>query len=288
MKQTQSFPAIDQLLLSIEDQELALPTLPDIARKIQHMIDDINFSADQIVAVISADPAIAAQVVKTANGALFAGKPQVDNIRAAVSRLGYKPFRNLLTGIIAVTSRAQTSHPVIEKHLNDFWEHSREVATYSYMLAKNLKILNPDQAMLAGLVHDIGTLPLCLHAECTAPHLDHVTLNELIWNFRSTIGGRLLHAWNFPAEIIDAVTEHENLHRPDDKRQASYTDIVAVANLLNRTSANLTAWENVAAVEKLHLSPAVCRIFHEQFHDEIRATRAMLFPHLPIIATGAA
>lgn len=283
-----SSPTIDHLLLNIEGQELVLPTLPHVARMIQRMIDDINFSADQIVGAISGDPAIAAQVVKTANGALFAGKPRVDGIRAAVSRLGYKQLRNLLASIIAATGHAQTSHPVISKHLSDFWEHSREVATYSYMLAKNLKILSPNQAMLAGLVHDIGTLPLCLHAESAIPHLDHETLHKFVWSFRSMISERLLHAWNFPAEIIDAVAGHEKLHHPGDEAQASYTDIVTVANMLNRASAKSTVWENIAAVEKLRLSPAVCRGFHEQFHDDIRATRETLFPHLPTTATRPA
>lgn len=283
-----SSQAIDQLLLSIESQELVLPTLPHVARKIQHMIDDINFSADQLVAAISGDPAISAQVIKTANGPPFDDRPRVDNVKAAAARLGYRPLRKLLTGVIEISGRTQASHPVVVRHLHDFWEHSRDVATYSFMLAKNLKILNPDQAMLAGLLHDIGTLPLCLHAEFAVPHLSHETLNKFIWDFRSAISKNLLHAWNFPAEIIDAATGHEKSHRPGNEGQASCADIIAVANLLDRTSTKSTAWENIAAVEKLRLSPAVCRIFHDQFQDEIRATRELLFPQLPITATRPA
>lgn len=278
-----SSQAIDQLLLNIEGQELVLPTLPHVACKIQHMIDDINFSADQIVAAISGDPAISAQVIKTANGPHFADKPRVDNVKAAAARLGYKPLRKLLTGVIEISGRSQASHPVVVKHLHDFWEHSRDVATYSFMLARNLKILSPDQAMLAGLLHDIGTLPLCLHAEFAVPHLSHEILNKFVRDFRSTISEKLLHAWNFPAEIIDAATGHEKSHRPGNEGQASYADIIAVANLLDRASAKSTAWENIAAVEKLRLSPAICRDFHDQFHDEIRATHELLFPNLPVI-----
>ncbi len=289
MKQTVLFPAIDQLLLDIEDQQLALPTLPDVAHKVQHMMDDINFSADQIVAVLSGDPAIAAQVIKTANGGRHVDKPRVTNVRAAVARLGYTPLRDLVTSIISATEQTQSSHPVISKHLHDFWEHSREVATYCYLLAKNVKTLNPELAMLAGLVHDIGTLPLCLHAErhTDRDRLDHQSLQELIWSFRSAISEKLLHAWHFPVEIIEAVVGHEDLHRLAEERQASYTDIVAVANLLNRTTAKVTAWENVTALERLYLSPAVCPFFHERFHDEIRSTHEMLFPH-PLFAAKPA
>lgn len=275
--QSTSFPAIDQLLHSISHQDLALPTLPDVAHKVRHMIDDINYSAAQIVAVISGDPAIAAQVIKAANGDAFADKPKVDCVRAAVSRLGYRKLHNLVHNILAFTDHAQASHPVTQNHLSNFWEHSREVATYSYMLAKNLKLLNPEQAMLAGLVHEIGTLPLCLHAEKTTDGLDHQTQGDLILNFRSAISEQLLRTWNFPEEIIAAATGHEDFHHADDSAHASYTDIVTVANLLNRNAAKLTAWQHIPAVDKLHLSPEVCSTFHEQFHDEIRGTHQMLF-----------
>lgn len=276
--------ALDQLLQNIEDSELVLPTLPEIAHKVQHMIDDINFSADQIVAVISGDPAISAQVIKTANETLPVGKPKVDTIRAAVSHLGYKAFRNLMTGIVAFSHQARSEHPVVNIQLIDFWEHSRQVATYSYMLARNLKHLDPHQAMLAGLVHDIGFLPLCLHAEETTPSLDHETLDDLNKKFRAAVSEKLLHAWNFPAAIIEAATGHEDLHRVSAGPNASYTDVVAVANLLNHTSAKQTDWESVAALRKLPLAPAACPTFHKQNHDEIRATRKMLFSHQPRIA----
>lgn len=279
MKQTALFPAIDQLLFSVAEEDLSLPTLPGIAHKIQAMIDDINYSATQVVAVISGDPAIAAQVVKGANGGIFADWPKVDSVRAAVSRLGYKALRKLVTGIIDITDRGQAHHPVIKQNLDELWEHSQEVAAYCYILARDLSSLDPEQAMLAGLVHDIGTLPLCLHAEKASPRLDHATMEELIWNFRPAVGEQLLRAWNFPNEIVTVTTEHEVLHRFDDSSQVSYSDIVAVANLLNHNTAKLTAWDRVAPLEKLHLSPAECSTFNERHYDEIRATRKMLFFH---------
>lgn len=279
MKQTALFPAIDQLLFSVAEEDLSLPTLPGIAHKIRDMIDDINYSASQVVAVISGDPAIAAQVVRAANSGTFADWPKVDNVRTAASRLGYKALRKLVTSVIDITDHVQTRHPVIKRHLDELWEHSQEVATYCYMLASDLGSLDPEQAMLAGLVHDIGALPLCLHAEKASPHLDHATIEELIWNFRPTVGEQLLRAWNFPDEIVTVTTEHEVLHRFDDSSQVSYSDIVAVANLLNHNTAKLTAWDRVAPLEKLHLSPAECSIFNERHYDEIRATRKMLFFH---------
>ncbi|MDD2706095.1 MAG: HDOD domain-containing protein, partial [Acidocella sp.] len=82
--------------MAIENNELVLPTLPDIAVKIQELLDDMNASAQQIVDAVSGDPVIVAQLIKTANSAAHADKPKVDNSRAAISRLGYKSLRNLV------------------------------------------------------------------------------------------------------------------------------------------------------------------------------------------------
>lgn len=278
MNQAFAFSNIDQLFLAIENNELVLPTLPDIAIKIQELLDDMNASAQQIVDAVSGDPVIVAQLIKTANSAAYADKPKVDNARAAISRLGYKSLRNLVLSI-TLSRLSNAEHPVIRKQLTGLWEHSREVATFSYVLAKNQKHLNPDQAMLAGLIHDIGTLPICLYAEKLSHNPGSEELESLVRKFRAPIGEKLLHAWGFPEELIEAVSGHENLQRETADQKASYTDIVTIANLLNRQTSKITAWDNVAALQRLYLSPVVCQDFTERFADEVRTTYEMLFPH---------
>jgi HD-like signal output (HDOD) protein len=277
MKQTASFPAIDHLLHSIADHQLTLPTLPDVAGKLRQMLDDINYSAAEIMGVLASDPSLTAQIIKHANSGSFSDQPKANSVREAVSRLGYRAVHHLASNIIAISHPANDRHPVVAAHLSGFWEHSREVATYCYILSRNLKLLEPDQAMLAGLTHGIGALPLCLHAEEALPDLDHVTLEELMRKFRSTVSAKLLHAWNFSDEIIAAAAGHEDVHRSDDNAQASYTDLVGVGKLLNRNVAKLTDWEKIGPAKKLRLSPEVCSNFNEEFRDEIHATRKMLF-----------
>lgn len=239
------------------------------------MLDDINVSANQIVSAVASDPVIAAQLIKTANSAAYSDKPKVVSVMAAVSRLGFKLLRNLVLAI-TMTKLSNTNHPVVKKYLAEFWEHSREVAAISYVLAKNQRHLNPDQAMLAGLVHDIGTLPLCFHAEKIISDLNDATLDPLVRKFRAQIGEKLLHAWEFPAELIEVIVAHEDLFRKTDSSSASYADVVTVANMLNRVSANMIDWDNIAAVKRLWFSPETCRTFFDLFDKELRAAREML------------
>lgn len=275
MSQPQAASVIDQIYLAIENNELVLPTMPDSAIKIQRMLDDINVSANQIVLAIASDPVIATQIIKTANSAAYSDKPKVDSIMAAVSRLGFKLLRNIVI-TITMTRLSNTKHPAIKKHLAEFWVHSREVAAISYVLAKNQKHLNPDQAMLAGLVHDIGTLPLCHYAEKMISGLDGEALDSLVRKFGAKIGERLLRAWEFPPELTEVVIAHEDLFRETGSNLASYADIVTVANILNRASAKIIDWNNIAAVKRLWLSAETCQTFFDLFDQELRAAREML------------
>lgn len=78
------------------------------------------------------------------------------------------------------------------------WKNSRLLAAVSYILASHQSHLSPDQAMLAGLIHDIGVLPLCLYIEKHHSKIDEETLNDLIQNCSNIIGTKLLQKWNPP------------------------------------------------------------------------------------------
>jgi len=274
-EQTLSDSNLDKLFSAIENDEMTLPAMPELAIKIQRMLDDFNVSAMQIVTAVSSDPVLAAQIIKSANSAIYSGKPKVDKVMPAVSRIGYKSLRNIVI-TVTMNKLSVANHPVTKRYIADFWAHSREVAAISYVLAKNLKHLNPDQAMLAGLVHDIGTLPLCLFAEKNINDLDEETLNSLARRFRAKVGERLLVKWEFPEELTKVIVAHEDLQRDSGELLASYSDVVTVANMLNPSTVNLIDWYKITAVRKLWLDKETLQTFFERFNSELKAARELL------------
>lgn len=266
---------LGKLFSAIENDEMTLPAMPELAIKIQRMLDDFNVSAMQIVTAVSSDPVLAAQIIKSANSAIYSGKPKVDKVMPAVSRIGYKSLRNIVI-TVTMNKLSVANHPVTKRYIADFWAHSREVAAISYVLAKNLKHLNPDQAMLAGLVHDIGTLPLCLFAEKNINDLDEETLNSLARRFRAKVGERLLVKWEFPEELTKVIVAHEDLQRDSGELLASYSDVVTVANMLNPSTVNLIDWYKITAVRKLWLDKETLQTFFERFNSELKAARELL------------
>ena len=275
MKKTSSCPIADQLSLAIERNDLVLPAMPAWAAKVQRMLDDINISAGQIVTAVSGDPAFVAQLIKTANSALYAGKPKVNNINAAVTRLGYKMLRNLIISI-SMARLSIIGKPALKKYLTEFWDHSREVAATSYILTKSQKHLNPDQAMLAGLIHDIGRLPLLLHIESKNLPIDDAAMDTIIRKCSALVGERLLQIWEFPSELVEIPKAHEDIYRETASRIASYADIVTVANMLTRATAKVVDWDKIAAVKRMGLASDLYREFFERFDKDLAAAREML------------
>jgi hypothetical protein len=99
---------------------------------------------------------------------------------------------------------------------------------------------------------------------------------------------RLLKSWNFPHDLIDAAADHEDFHRGEgNTTPADYADVVAVANPLERGSAKITAWDNVASARRLAMSQEDCRNFLERFAEQVSAARSMLGMGKPAATTEA-
>jgi HD-like signal output (HDOD) protein len=275
MISTEACPIADQLSLAIERNELVLPAMPAWAAKVQRMLDDFNVSAAQIVSAVSADPGFVAQLIKTANSAAYSGKPKITTVSAAVTRLGYKMLRNLIVSI-TMNRIAVIKQPFLKQQLSAFWEHSREVAATSYVLAKSQKHLNPDQAMLAGLIHDIGLLPLLMHMENNNLATDETTLKAVIRKCSALVGEQLLRIWEFPEEMVEIPLAHENIHRETGNPNASYADVVTVANMLSRATAKVVNWDNITAVKRMGIASDLYREFFERFDNDLSAAREML------------
>lgn len=268
---------LDQIIAAIENDTLVLPTLPDIAIKIQHLIDEPNVTAEQIVRALASDPVISAQLIKAANSAAYADKRPVENVRGAVSRLGYRQLRNLVM-MLTMNKMFYAKNPILNKYMKTTWQHSREVASISYVLALRQPRLSPDQAMLAGLVHEIGILPLCLHVETSRMQISESALEELIRKCGSTIGTKLLQKWNFPQDLIGVIAEHEKLERDSTcMPHPDYTDIISIANLqADPAHAETIEWQHIAAVKRLGLSEEECKNFIALYAARISTIAEML------------
>lgn len=251
---------LDELIDAIKNDRLTLPTLPEVALQIRDAVNDEDACSEKLAGVIGQDAALAARIIKVANSPLMRGPVLVDNLQLGITRMGMGFVRNLATGL-AMEQMFQATHDSVDKRLRDSWQHSLEVASISQVLASHFTKLKPDQAALAGLIHQIGVLPILTLAEENPAILEHeATLDKIIHRLHGRVGKAILKAWEFPEELLDVPVGCTDFTR-DSAATADYIDVVTVAKLQSYPE-DANPFKDldistVPAFRKLGLSPQV-------------------------------
>ncbi len=220
----------NNIVSELENGSLVLPTLPEVALQVRDVVEDPEVTAQALAEIITTDAALSARLLKVANSPLYRGRVPVESVQMAVSRLGLKMVRNLVTSLVMEQMYQATSNR-LEKRLHELWTQSTEVAALSQVLAAKQPSIKNDEAMLAGLIHNIGVLPILLKAE-EHPELlqDSSMLDNVIANLHPRVGAAILESWKFTPEMIAVPAEHTNLNR-NSPNGPDLVDVVQVAVL---------------------------------------------------------
>lgn len=250
----------NELLADLEKGTLVLPTLPEVALRVRDVVDDPDATAMQLAEIIITDAALSARLLKVANSPLYRGRVAIDNVQMAVSRLGMSLVRNLVTSLVMEQMFQATSNR-LDTRLRELWEHSTEVSTICQLLASKNASFKTDEAMLAGLIHDIGKLPILMKAE-DSPELiaNTAALDSVLESLHGKVGEAILKSWHFPESLIAVAAGHEDLER-DSENGPDLVDLVQVANLQSyfntENALDEEALSKVKAFEKLGIDTSI-------------------------------
>ncbi len=269
---------LTELIDDLENKRLVLPTLPEVALRVREVVDDEEASVTDVTRVVATDAALSARLIQVANSPLMRASREITSLDAAVSRLGMTMVRDMVTSIV-MRQMFQATSELTDRKLRQVWEHSVQVAAIAHAMASQFTSLDPKQAMLAGLVHDIGTLPILTKAEDYPDLLeDEAALDTVIAELHARLGAEILKAWNFPEELVAVAAEHETIARVS--KNTDYVDVVIVANLQSYigTQHRLASadWSRIPAFAKLGLSPDVNVIELEETVEEIQEAQRLL------------
>ncbi|WP_045224774.1 HDOD domain-containing protein [Methyloterricola oryzae] len=223
-------PLLAHCLKDLEADTLLLPTLPDISVKIRKAINDVKANNARIAKVVQVDPAITGRLIHIANSPLYLGRKKIESCPEALTRMGLKAAQHFITSF-ALKGVFIAKSVYIRKRMQDLWQHSSYVAAICAVLAHKTHGFDPDRAMLAGLVHDIGVVPILTYAD-RHPELitDPRQIEETIQDLRTRIGIMIMRRWNFPADFDDVVGEAENWWR-QGTQEPDYSDLVILSQL---------------------------------------------------------
>ncbi len=270
---------LGMLETKIKTNQLVLPSMPDVFLQVKKVVDDPDSNISNIAKVMTRDPSLAARVLKVANNALYRGNQEISSLQLAVSRMGLQLVKTLVTSH-AITQMFNQPKGLLKPFFNELNKHSTEVSAHAYAIAVRYTKLNPDEALLAGLVHNIGYLPMAKCIE-TFPEVENEPglLIEVMGKVHTQVGEMILKSWSFPQHIIDASVNYVDQFRKGAE-QVDLTDIVIIAGLNTFRGTDhpctLPDWSQYPAFQKIGIKSAEDLNKLDELESDINNARAML------------
>jgi HD-like signal output (HDOD) protein len=221
-----SLALFDEITDLFKSKSITLPSLPEIALYIKAVLEKDDVSIKKLAKIIQVDPVISARVVQVANSSLY-GDTQSDSIQDALERIGVDGVRTIVKGVVLRDLFMPNKQPINDAMMR-FYEHSIRIGVICYALAKKLPGFDREQAFMAGILHDIGVVPILVVSD-RYPQIAEKpnTLAAVLGHLKSYIGGMVLQQWDFADKFIEVAKHAYEWDRKVDK--ADYCDLVQVA-----------------------------------------------------------
>lgn len=194
-----------------------LPTLPSVYFKLNQLLKDKQASIERVAHIIELDPAMSSRILRLVNSAFYGVRQESNSIAHAVMILGFNAVKNAVVSV-AILDTFSYKDRYENFDITEFWRHAVSVAVLSKQLAERSRLVAPEDAFIAGLLHDIGKIIMTKYfkedfgkvwkimqetkcsyadAEQQAASIDHVQ-----------IGAYLVRKWQLPEPIIQAIAGH--------------------------------------------------------------------------------
>lgn len=268
----------------MSEGRIEIPTIPDVGIRISRHIEDPKIDTMSLSNLIQMDPGIAGRIVQIANSPLFGRRGHIENLHEAVFRLGRDNLRDIVIGIV-LKNVFRTHERAFRQRLKELWHHSTLVASLCQVLARRIGFANSGQALLAGLLHDIGVLPV-VHYANQSPILtkNPKLLDLLIGKMRGECGQYVLNHWGFGKPIVQAAISAEDWWWDSGHDRIELTDLVILAQIHSyvgkRNFSSLPRIDQIPAFAKLGhvkvLSPRLSLKILDEATEEIAALQRML------------
>lgn len=226
---TSSAAAIQENVQAAIKEISHIATLPEVTMKIIKLVEDPESTAQDLNKVISNDPALGARILKVVNSAFYGLPGQIGSINRAIVLLGLNAVKNIaIAASLAKLFRGGKITPTFDAR--DLWQHSIATATATRLLSNKAGLGLPDEAFLAGLIHDIGIMveiqarrPKFIEAlekveaeGCTLREAEF----ECIGATHEMFGAGLCKLWKFPVSFQYVTGFH---HHPMDLAEKNRT-----------------------------------------------------------------
>jgi HD-like signal output (HDOD) protein len=228
-----AFEFVQILAQELSAGKVELPSFPDIAIKVRKVLSDDDVNLEMVVRVVGSEPTLAARLLQVANSAAVNRTgSQVTDLRKAVQRMGLNMVRSAAMAFAMAQMKKANELKGLEAPLEILWQRCTGVAAMSHVVARRLTKLNPDSALLAGLLHGVGELYILTRAhKHPALFSDRPAYEEIVRDWHVSVAQALLENWEISEDIVKAISEFEDLDR-GHAGPADLSDVLTVAHLM--------------------------------------------------------
>jgi len=230
---------IERIILKTVD----IPSLPPIAMKVMSLIEDDYASLKALEEIISRDQGFATRLLRIANSPFYGLDRKIDSISQAILIIGFETLKSL---VVATSLRdLHRKFGVFEQRL---WEHSLGVALCSSLLAMITNFATPEEALVCGLVHDVGktvinnAMPeiyVQVYERVSKEKRPVIEIEDEVIGFNHTIIGNLIaKKWKLPEKLEMVITYHHTFPYPNYEDQA-FSDICNIVRVADQICLSL-------------------------------------------------
>jgi len=224
--------------------DISFSTNINATLKVRQLLNDPDAHLATATKLVLADPLFSARTVAIANSAAYNRTgTKINNVTSAVMRLGFGTLRSLAIALIVRQMGDGLSNSAIRKKSADLWEHTACVASLAQVIARRMTKIDPDTAMFAGIVHEVGGFYLLSRAE-EFPGLLDGELEEWVEYGEKIIGRGVLKALDIPETVCAAV--EQVWHGVGAQPPVTLGDVLILANDLATTLSPLQPASDVA------------------------------------------
>ena len=222
---------VQQLAGDLNRGELELPMFPDSVIRIQQVFRAEEVDIDDVVRIVSSDPALAARIIQLSNAAANRAVNEIVQVRQAVIRIGNKLVQS---SAVAFAIRQAEQNENLSKEartaLREIWTESVELAALCYVIAKKYTKLNADEALLTGLLSVLGRLYIFMKSE-DYEALTYSELETVLADWHPAICKAIAESWNMSGQLVNAL-ETQLETNPELQESASLAEVLSAAKVI--------------------------------------------------------
>ena len=260
--------------------DIRLPSFPGAAQRVQRALEDPRATPAKVARVIGIDAALAVRILQLANSAFLnpSSRP-ITELQQAVNRLGHQLVRCTAVSF-SLQQMISSGEAVLRPALQELWRQGTLVASIAYVFARETRAANPDEALVAGLMHNIGSLYIIMRAHQHGAALDtDDAATRLLNQGHPRIAGAILGHWKFAPAIVAAVSNQNESNLPLTGAGPLTDVLIAAISLVPCVFSRGLLDETVTAIasfQRLALDAADCTRLLSTTAQQIKSLHSVL------------